>query len=306
MTKSNFTKKNLKKYLFVLSIMIWPLFLFAIFYVGVNAKSFLMAFQNFNFDGSRTWAGMNNFKEFFGQMSGSASLLKRSFTNSLIMYIVCLVICMPLYIFFSYLLFKNVCGHSVIRVIVMLPQIVSGLIICLVFQRFVQSALPAFMDNLGVKDFPNLLGDPRYTFGTTIFYSIWISFSTSLIVYPNAMNGINPEIIESGHIDGIDNMFQELWYIILPLIYPTVSTFLVTGFAGILSNAGSLVEFYQYAAPAEVYNMGYYYLVKVVAVSNEFGYPVLAAGGIIMTIIVAPLTHVVKWLLEKYGPTTEV
>ena len=305
----NTVKKNYKDWLFVLSILIWPLILFCVFYIGINAGSIAMAFENISYTGERSWAAFDNFKSFFKLLSNdSDTLLKVSFINSLKMYIICLVICMPLYIFFSYLLFKKVKGHSVIRVITMLPQIISGMVIGIVFKSFVKEALPSIVEGLGwceAGKFPNLLRDSRYMFGTTVFFSIWISFSTSLVVYPNAMSGIDPEVIESAQIDGIDNMFQELWYIILPLIYPTVSTFLITGFAGILSNAGALIEFYQYAAPAEVYNVGYYYTVKVVAVSNEMGYPVLAAGGIVMTLIVAPLTNLLKCALEKFGPETE-
>ena len=38
---------------------------------------------------------------------------------------------------------------------------------------------------------------------------------------------------------------------------------------------------------------------------TEFSYPKYAAGGIILTIIVAPLTILLKWALEKFGPATE-
>ena len=32
----------------------------------------------------------------------------------------------------------------------------------------------------------------------------------------------------------------------------------------------------------------------------------MAAGGLIMTVIIAPVTILVRHLLEKYGPSTEV
>ena len=134
---------------------------------------------------------------------------------------------------------------------------------------------------------------------------IWLSFATSLIVYPTAMRGINPEVLESAKIDGISNMFQELWYIILPLIYPTLTTFLITGFAAIFSTSGPLLEFYYTDAPDYVSNMGYYFTKMILVDGTEFSYPKYAAGGIILTIIVAPLTILLKWALEKFGPATE-
>ena len=72
--------------------------------------------------------------------------------------------------------------------------------------------------------------------------------------------------------------------------------------ATIFITSGPLVEFYQFNAYPEVYTFGYYFLVKVKAVSSEIGYPELAAGGLILTAISCPATFLVKWLLEKVTP----
>ena len=306
--KSRKTTENL----FVLSIVAYPLLLFLVFYVGINLNSFLMAFQkiSINADTGRTYTfnGLENFRLFIEQIINGGSLINISFLNSLKMYAINLVICMPLYILFSYLLFRKCFAHRAIRLIVMIPQIVSGFVICMLFRRFIDynGALPSIV-KFYTPDvtWVNLLYAPKTSFGTTIFYMIWISFSTSLIVYPNAMKEISDEILESGQIDGIGNMVQELRYIVLPLIYPTVTTFLITGFAAIFTTTGPLMEFYMYSAPSEVYNMGYYYLTMTVR-TGEANYPVLAAGGLIMTLIIAPLTHLLKYVLERFGPSSEV
>ena len=101
------------------------------------------------------------------------------------------------------------------------------------------------------------------------------------------------------------NMFQELWYVILPLIYPTLTTFLITGFAAIFTNGGPILEFYYTQAPDYVSNMGYYFTKMILVDGTEFSYPKYAAGGLILTVIVAPLTILLKLALEKFGPTTE-
>lgn len=135
---------------------------------------------------------------------------------------------------------------------------------------------------------------------------IWTGFATSLIVYPNAMKEIDDEILEAGRVDGIDNLFSELWYIILPLIYPTISTFLITGFASLLSTSGPVATFYMYDAPLEAHNMGYYYWKQVAFASSYSGYPELAAGGLMMTMIMAPLTILLKKFLERYDYSKDI
>ena len=303
------SKRNkLKKNLFVYSLIAYPLILFLIFYVVVNFNSILLAFQTIDGSG-KSFAGLNNFKTFLSEMFGEGNLLSYSFINSIKMYFINLVVCMPLYVFFSYLLFKKCFLNKTVSFLVMIPSIMSGLVIALIFVNFIGSNGPLtfIMERTGWNGgkWLNLLYDEKYAFGTTLFYMIWLSFATSLIVYPTAMRGINPEVLESAKIGGISNMFQELWYIILPLIYPTLTTFLITGFAAIFSTSGPLLEFYYTDAPDYVSNMGYYFTKMILVDGTEFSYPKYAAGGIILTIIVAPLTILLKWALEKFGPATE-
>lgn len=310
--KKKFSRKA-KSNLFVLSFLIVPIVLFLIFYVAINLNSILLAFSNVALDGTRTFAGFSNFASFLKGIFSDGALLSISIVNSLKMYFISLVVCMPLYIIFSYLVYKKCFMHGAIRAISMLPQIISGFVVGLLFLNFVAGdsapilkvfeSMHIFVDENGKGI--DLLHSSQYAFGTTIFFSIWISFGTNLIVYPNAMKEISNEVIESSRLDGVSTMFQDLRYIVLPLIFPTISTFLITGLAGIFSNGGSILTFYNVSAPEYVYNMGYYYTKSVLSAGSETAYPELAAGGLILTAIVAPLTLLLRHLLEKYGPTTE-
>ena len=300
----NKRKRNLPKTLFILSILIYPAILFLILYVYVNLNSFALAFQNIDLANNKTFAGWDNFKDVFRTLgSDTDPALRMAIVNSLKMYALNLVICMPLYIIFSYYLFKKHFGSKGFRVIVMIPAIVSTFIICMVFVKFIEGPFPEVLRAMGVENPPAFLKDEKYAFGTTIFYMIWVSFSTSLIVYPNAMNSIDPGIIESAHIDGA-NAFRELWHIILPLIYPTISTFLITGVAGIFTNQGPLISFYMYSAPNSVQNLGYYITVEVLRdpVTGILKYPFLSAIGLLVTAVSVPLTFAVRRVLSKCGP----
>lgn len=207
------------------SVLIYPLLCFLVFYVFVNANSIIMAFQKIDVYGNKTFYGLQNFKEYLLKMfGGSGSLVATSIKNSLLMYGINLIICLPLYILFSYMLYKKCFLHKTIRFIVMIPQVVSAFVICMLFKNFTGGALPDLMKSLGIKNFPNLLKDVKWMFPTSLFYMIWISFAGSLIVYPNAMKEIDSGITESAQIDGVETMWQELRYIILPLIFPTLST----------------------------------------------------------------------------------
>ena len=298
------TKNEIRKYGFIISMMIYPATLFVLFYLGVNLNSIKLAFQKVDILGNATFNGFKNFEEFFSLITTKESMVGLSIYNSLRMFIINLIICMPLYLIFSFYIYKKFSLSKVYRLIIMVPAIVSGFIICLLFKKFVELALPSVMASVGYEDFPQLLSDPKYTFQTSLFYMIWISFSTSLLVYPNAMNAIDDSIIEASKIDGV-NLFQEFWYVVIPLIYPTISTFLITGLAGIFLNQGPLLAFYMYEAPPETFNFAYYMLVEVMKNPNtsQLKYPLLSAMGIIITIISAFFTFLLKSFLDKRDPT---
>lgn len=302
----NFSKVKLKKYGFVWTIMAYPMLLFIVFYLVCNFGSLVMAFQKRDFLGNVTgWVGFANFTKFVKDIA-ETELMSTALKNTCLMYGTDLLIVLPLQLLFSYYLFRKIPGHKAIRFIVMLPSIISGFVVCLVFKKFVEGALPSMMKNLfGLKTFPNLISEVKYTFKTVLFYNVWMSFTTALVMYSNAMNQVSDEILESGKIDGVEGGLQEMFYLVLPMIFPTITTFLITGFSAFLSMSGPLVAFFKFNAPQSSYTLGYFFYIQVAASSSQIMYPYLAAGGLIMTIIMAPLTFLLKYVLEKYGPSTE-
>ena len=302
----NFSIVKLKKYGFVWTIMAYPMLLFIVFYLVCNFGSLVMAFQKRDFLGNVTgWVGFANFTKFVKDIA-ETELMSTALKNTCLMYGTDLLIVLPLQLLFSYYLFRKIPGHKAIRFIVMLPSIISGFVVCLVFKKFVEGALPSMMKNLfGLKTFPNLISEVKYTFKTVLFYNVWMSFTTALVMYSNAMNQVSDEILESGKIDGVEGGLQEMFYLVLPMIFPTITTFLITGFSAFLSMSGPLVAFFKFNAPQSSYTLGYFFYIQVAGSSSQIMYPYLAAGGLIMTIIMAPLTFLLKYVLEKYGPSTE-
>jgi ABC-type sugar transport system permease subunit len=106
--------------------------------------------------------------------------------------------------------------------------------------------------------------------------------------------------------------FKELWYIVLPLTYPTMSVFLITGVATIFVNQFNVHQMFQGGAPAELRNIGYWFFVDVAgkfknlqSVDGAAELPYYAAIGVILTFITIPIALTVRWALEKYGPSEE-
>ena len=233
--------------------------------------------------------------------------MSKALKNSFILYLVGLFVGSTLAILFSYTIFKKIKGYQFFRTMLFFPSIISPIVMVLIFRNFIGSALPYIIQNLtGATQPPlGLLSNPETQFGTLMFYSVWFSFGTSVLLYSGAMSGINESVIEAAKMDGA-NDFRELVSIVLPLIFPTFSTFIIVGIAGIFTNQMGLFSFYGTKAISfDLYTVGYYLYRETALIAGNAGYPPVAALGVCISIFTIPTTFLVKYLLKKVGPKVD-
>lgn len=295
--------------LFYIGFMIFPIAQFCICYIWVNFNSLLLAFQNINeAQNTVTFTLFGNFQEAFRRLTSDLEL-KQAFGQSMLAWLVPLAIGTPLALLFSYYIFKKMPLSGLFRVVLFTPSIVSAIILATVFLFFTDNAVPEVIKALtGKETVKGLISNRDTQFGTLMFYNIWISFGVNCLMYVNAMNDISPEQIEAANLDGA-TAFREFWHICLPSVFPTLSTFLVVGVAGIFTSQFNLFSFFGTGEKANGYVMTYgYWLYRETVKAQSAGrgqIPIVAAMGIMMTIVAVPLTLLVRWLLDKYGPKTE-
>ena len=80
------------------------------------------------------------------------------------------------------------------------------------------------------------LGDNRFFQGTMIVTDIWKGFGFGTVVYLAALTSIDPGLYESAILDGATR-WQQIRYITLPLLMPTIILMLVLALGNVL-NAG--------------------------------------------------------------------
>lgn len=280
-----------------------PVLQFVIFYLVVNFNSLLYSFQTVDIAGNRLGWTFENFSNAWKMMTQSNGELKYAFGNSLVMYFFNLVCGVGLGLLFSYYISKKMPASGFFRVLLFLPSVVSALVMSGAFKMFVEFGIPALWSKLTGEHISGLLANNASRFSTLVFYNVLIGFGASVLMYSNAMSAIPSEVTEAAALDGASGL-TEFWFISLPMVFPTLSTFLVTGIATLFTNQMNLFSFYSTLASPEVYTYGYYIYMK----SNygiSFGYteyPLISAIGMLLTLVAVPLTLIVKTLLEKYGP----
>ena len=304
-----YRKAGLKKILgmkpahffFYLSIVALPVLQYLIFYVYMNLNSFALAFQKYNADtGKYVWNGLENFKKIFLDFQ-QEEMMMASVKNSLIYFFFCLIFSNFGTIIFSYYIYKEHLGSKIFKVILYAPHIVSTVIVVIMYTYFVDTTIPSIWQDLFKEEIYGLLANKATRYVSVLFFSIWISFGTQVLVYSGTMSSISESIIESAKLDGITPV-KELFLIVIPMVWPTTVTFIVSAVAGIFTNQMQLFSFFGPNASPDMYTFGYLIYVKVFQGSMS-DYPYLSALGMMMTFIAVPLTLLIKKALEKYGPS---
>ena len=310
--KKYFASRSGKRAVFYVLICALPVLQFCIFTFYINFNSIVMAFETYSYrtdgvDGIiREFAGFANFKRAWEFFTASGNMIR----NSALLFASNLFITIPLALIFSFYLCKKCTLSGFFKVILYMPNIVSPMIFALLFKNVMNYALPSVF-----KGMPELIvalpGElVNKTYGAILFFNVWVSFGVNVLMFTGAMSGINSSVVEAAQIDGA-NLVQEFWHIYVPMIFSTVSAFIVLGMTGIFTNQMNLYTFYQYNTPAQLETMGYYLYkaasradyINVEGLKGYLNYPQLAALGLILTMFVAPVTFFTRKMFDKYGPS---
>lgn len=291
-------KIDWKEQAFCWAIVILPIIHFLVFYIYVNFNSILLAFKEYTISLDPrvpdvvSWVGLKNFKSVWTDLFSAGGDLLYMTTNSLIRYAV-LLLAFPIRWFFAYAIWRKVPGSELFKVVLFLPSIIPSLIWTTVMRH-------VLLDGLASWD----LLSANKAMWTDMIYGTWLGLTTSMILYWGQMSNISPSVIESAKIDGAGDM-RIFIKIVFPAIYPTITIFLIQTIPTFFSNQGFLFEFFGAGAPENTWTLGYYFFTQVISESSMPFYPYASAAGLIFTLIAAPLTMLVRWALEKFGPSED-
>ncbi|MBQ9782588.1 MAG: sugar ABC transporter permease [Clostridia bacterium] len=305
----NRAKINKGDLIFYCLILAWPVLQFCIFYVGVNFNSVVMSFKQITIDENLNWVTkFPTLIQYKGVFEWFKSADFRSYMGvSLKSFFITTVVGVPLGLLFAYYIFKKLPAWGAFRVILYLPQILSGVVVAAIVRWFLSECLPHMLPSVGDLT----MASSGHTFTVLMVYNVFISFGVNVLMYSNKMAGISEEIIESAHLDGATGL-KEFWYIVLPLTYSTISVFLITAVAGICVSQYGVYDMFAGKADASVKGIGYWFFVDV---ANKFknmtdpngaaNLPFYSAIGVTLTVITVPIALLIRWALEKFGPSED-
>lgn len=294
-------KIDKQKTLFMASFLAIPIINFLIFFVYTNISSFFMAFQRPIYDGAtEMYFTMENFQKVFNSFFVDADgTLRTGLINTVLFYLSGTLIIMPVSILMSYFIYKKIPGYRSFRFIAYLPQIIASSALVIIFKYSLSSGGPlaAIYKAVGREYSNPLIREPGAII-TLLIYNVMFGFGGNLIVYGGAMGSINAEVLEAGELDGC-TWFQELIYLIIPMMWATLSTSFILGLAGILGSSGPILAFTKGQYGTTTLSFQIYNLVSGVNGYKDLYYA--SAIGITMTVIMFPMVMALKRLVFNEG-----
>lgn len=289
---------------FLVTMLAIPLLHWLIFWLGVNLDTILLAFQNkqgqFTFD---------NFRSFFDALTNQNMDMNIAVKNTLIYFSVSVFVTLPCSFIVSYFIFKKICGASVFRVIFYLPSIISVVVMTMVFKQLIMpdGPLDSILRLFGISlPRAGLLGQASTATKTIVAYVIWTGCTGSFMVLGGAMSRIPVELLEYSKMEGCDP-FREMVHIILPLVWPTLSTLLIVTMTGLFTASGPMVTLVD--GNFDTWTISYWIFYKVngdMSGGVSGGqYNLVSAAGLFFTMISVPIILFIRWIIEKKIPGVE-
>ena len=286
---------------FLFFFLMYAVVQFVIFYIGVNINSILLAFQNYDvLSATYSPAGFSNFAQVISDIFVNGKLLY-AVENSAILFASSLI-GIPLQIIVAYGVFKKIPLSGFLKIMLFMPNMINNMVFVVCGEYLITHGFPLIFGPSAT----DLLSRYSYSsFWTILTFGFWLNLSSGLVIYLGSMSGIDNEVMEYCQLERLSSL-RELWSIVVPLIFPTVTTYIIVAIAGFFTNYGFFFSFVgETSGPYDTLGFRFFVMVAGERSGGPEYYPYASAGGLMFTLVLTPITLFVRNMLQKYGPSED-
>ncbi|WP_426626132.1 carbohydrate ABC transporter permease [Leifsonia sp. McL0607] len=275
-------------------IAIVAMVLYAAFLIWPVTQSFLSSLTDQNpLQGSSSFVGADNYV----QMANDPALIA-SLAFTLIVVVAVTVLANSIGLGFALLLNRNTFGFRVMRTLIFIPQVLSGVIVAFIWRSILtqDGLLNASLLNLGIIQKPiSWIGTPALATMSIIAVVSWMTIAFATVVYTASLQSVPAELYEAARVDGA-GAWRRFTNVTFPMIAPgmtisvvlcMITTFKLYDVIAVLTGGG----------PADSTRSTAFYLVQVAFTDNKFGYS--SAIAILLLALTAIVAYGVTALLRR-------
>lgn len=301
-------KNSLAVKIFIICTISLQLLHWLVFTVFMSVRGIMLTFKNVDVNtNTEVWVGLTNYENLFRMIAMDFRAKEGwyiAIRNSLAYWPLNFLIMLPLVIIMAYLMYQKVPGTKFFIVLFFIPTILPTVALVQVVKEMfapqygpINNLLQAIMKNTEPIAWFN---STKYTNVVLWAYSLWAGSGYYVVLLFGAFARVPQEIVEAARIDGI-GFFRELHSIFIPIIWPSITTVVVTGCVG--------VPFAMYMH--QLLFTGGQAQTETIALRNFF----MLAGGdyyasgtysVVTSFISAPIALLAKRIMEKIHEPVEV
>ena len=268
--------------------------LYGAFLIFPVLQSLYLSFTDKNpLKADSSFIGLANYAELFTDDNLMASL---RFTA--IVVVVVTVVANTVGLLFALLLNRNSANFRVMRTLIFIPQVLSGVIVAFIWKSILtqDGLLNSVLANLGLIKTPIAwIGSTQLATLSVCAVVSWITIAFATVVYTASLQSIPAELYEAARVDGA-GVFARFRHITFPMIAPgmtisvvlcLITTFKLYDVIAVLTGGG----------PADSTQSTAYYLINVAFTENRFGYA--SAIAMMLLALTAVVAYVVTFFLRK-------
>ncbi len=290
--KKRINKNVVSKYVFVLSFLIVPIICFCVFYLAVNINSILLAFK---VPAGEKW--YYNFQYFLDVSSTVLPIFSSYLPNTLKFFAVECVLLLVSFVF-SYFIYKKIPGYRFFRVMFFLPSVICATVLVMLYKKMIAVdgiVMVIYKMLTHAEAAPELLANSSTAMTVIMTYMLWVGFGPKILLIGGAMARLPEDVMEYGKLEGVGPI-RELFTIILPMIWPTMSTMIIMIMTGIFTATGPILLFTEGAYNTTTLS---YYIWTMVYGASSGSYPLASAVGLFFTCIGLPIVLIVRYICNR-------
>lgn len=246
------------------------------------------------------WAGFKYFKQFLTSPS-FYTLLRNTIVLSL--YSMVAGFFVPIILALALNEINNVFFKRTVQMVTFFPYFISTVVMVGMIIQFLNpngGLVNNIIKLLGGTP-QNFMGMPSMWRHIYVWSGVWQGMGYGAVIYIAALSGIDPEIVESAIIDGI-NRPQRVWYIDIPTILPTIVIMLILSIGNIMNVGFEKVFLMQNTLNLEVSEVISTYVYKRGLINFQYSYS--TAVGLFNSVVNFILLVIANTLARRAGQSS--
>lgn len=183
------------------------------------------------------WNGYSTSKDFIGIQNYISMFSDKAFItalkNTLIYGFVCTILQQIIGLALALFLNTKFKGHGLVRTVIYMPVMVSGLVMGYIMYFFFQykgGVVNEILSLFGIAAY-DWLGNGNAAIAVIVFINTWQFVGVSMVIYMAGLQGVSKSYTEAATVDGAD-AWQRFRYIILPLLQPALASSVIYNLIG--------------------------------------------------------------------------